>query len=183
MIDRWTQLKSGGLFRPLANAPNFEVVTYDDIAHGISRQYRFGGHLADLTVAEHCCLLHDIVPLDLKPVALFHDMMEGLGLPDVQLPFKDSPQLQGYFDLDHEKTLQALTYYGLSIDDYLTLKDYDRRIAVSEAKAMFKTGLAIPTPEWTGYIEANECLPYDLELAIWDKDEAKSQWLARLASL
>lgn len=181
--DRWTQLKSGGIFYPLREQPNFEVITYEDIAHGMSRQYRFGGHLADETVAEHCCILHDIVPNELKLVALMHDAIEGLGLPDVQLPFKNSPDLAGYKRLDERLTEQLLDYFGIPLDLMLTLHKYDSMIAVSEAKAMFKQGLAEPTNEWLDYISKHDSLPHDITVFTWVPNEAKRQWLTRFQGL
>ena len=177
--NAWTQLKSGGIFYPLRASPNWGSVTLADIAHGLARQYRFGGHLADYLVAEHCCHLYDLVPSKLRPLAIMHDNVEGLGLPDLQLPFKETPELQGYKSLDHRLTEGCLEFFGINLDDYLTFKDFDVKIAVSEAKAMFRDGRAKASEHWKAYLADHEGLPYNLGLHYWERDEAAKQWLLR----
>lgn len=179
----WTQLKSGKLFYPLLDEPNFEDVTLNDIAHGISRQFRFGGHLADYTVAEHCHVLYFNVPDKLKLAAIFHDSIEGLGFPDVQAPFKESPLLTGYRTLDHELTVKLFRFLGIPEEDLLTLKEFDFKLASSEAQAFFRMGLAQPHTEWTSWIKANPGLkPLKSKIRCLPMDIAKSWWLSLASS-
>jgi hypothetical protein len=179
----WTQLRSGKLFYPLLEEPNFEDVTLSDIAHGISRQFRFGGHLADYTVAEHCHVLFFNVPEELRLAALFHDAIEGLGFPDVQLPFKNSPLLSGYKSLDHELTRKLFKFLGISDDHLLTLKVYDCKLASSEAQAFFQMELAEPHPNWLDWLKANPGLvPLKSQIRVLPMDVAKSWWLQLAAS-
>ena len=61
------------LFEP---DPNDILLT--DIAHGLAFTCRWNGHTKTyFSVAEHCCMMHDLVPDDLKLTALFHDCEEA----------------------------------------------------------------------------------------------------------
>jgi hypothetical protein len=174
----WTQLRSGRLFYPLAERPNWEDVSDEDIGHGISRQYRFGGHLADYTVAEHCVLLFHNVPDHLKLVALYHDAIEGLGFPDVQLPFKRSPQLVGFRELDHRLTREFIEFLRIPLNELDELENYDKMIAVSEAKRFFEDGTAKPHELWTRWIAENPSIdPLKSKVLYLSPNAAKSRWL------
>jgi hypothetical protein len=175
---RWTQLHSGAVLFPLDAKPNWDVVTDEDIAHGISRQFRFGGHLADYTVAEHCVLLFHNVPDHLKLAALYHDALEGLGFPDVQLPFKSAPEMRGYKDLDEQLTSAFLEFLGIPTPLLAELKPWDKMIAVNEAKAFFEDGKAKADKLWDGWIAENPSIhPLKSKVLYLSPTGAKLRWL------
>lgn len=57
---------------------NPETICIEDIAHGLAFTCRWNGATKTyFSVAEHCCMMFDRVPDNLKPVALFHDSEEA----------------------------------------------------------------------------------------------------------
>jgi hypothetical protein len=59
-------------------APNSNKYLLDDIAHGLAFNCRWNGATKTyFSVAEHCCMMHDEAPNELKALALFHDAEEA----------------------------------------------------------------------------------------------------------
>lgn len=71
-----------------SDARNMEICI-DDIAHALSQQPRFGGHLPRFySVAQHCIHVTDHLPPELKLAGLLHDASEAY-LIDVPRPVKE----------------------------------------------------------------------------------------------
>lgn len=69
-------------------APDPATIVIEDIAHSLSMQPRFGGHLPEFySVAQHCCHCFDSVGPDFKMEALMHDASEAY-LLDIPSPIK-----------------------------------------------------------------------------------------------
>lgn len=67
---------------------NMEVCI-EDIAHALSQQPRFGGHLPTFySVAQHCVEVANMLPLEHKLAGLLHDASEAY-LIDVPRPVKE----------------------------------------------------------------------------------------------
>lgn len=83
----WIITRSGQKF-DLAN-PNADMVHPADIAHSLSMQCRFNGHTIDFySVAQHCCLVADLVPAEHQLAALLHDATEAY-VGDMVRPLKE----------------------------------------------------------------------------------------------
>ena len=68
--------------------PDPETIVIEDIAHALSHQGRFGGHLPQFyTVAQHSIFCADLAPDEHKFAALMHDASEAY-LLDVPRPIK-----------------------------------------------------------------------------------------------
>lgn len=64
---------------------DFDIV---DIAHALSNQCRFGGHLPQFySVAQHCLLCSELIVPELRLTALMHDASEAY-LLDIPSPIK-----------------------------------------------------------------------------------------------
>ncbi len=68
--------------------PDPETLCIEDIAHALSHQCRFGGHLPEFySVAQHCIYCCEEAPPHLKVEALLHDASEAY-LVDIPRPIK-----------------------------------------------------------------------------------------------
>lgn len=83
----WIITRSGLKF-DLAK-PNADMVSTADIAHSLSMQCRFNGHTSEFySVAQHCCLVADLVPAEHQLAALLHDATEAY-VGDLVRPLKE----------------------------------------------------------------------------------------------
>lgn len=89
--------------------PTPDMISIVDIAHALSNQSRFGGHLPTFySVAQHSILCHMLAPGYLKKEALMHDASEAY-LIDVPKPIKN--RLTNYKEIeDNLMTLIAHTF-------------------------------------------------------------------------
>lgn len=84
--------------------PNADLISIGDIAHALSMQSRFGGHLPMFySVAQHCVLACEYVSDEHKLAALLHDASEAY-LIDVPRPVKE--RLNNYKEI--ENTLMSI---------------------------------------------------------------------------
>lgn len=87
--------------------PDIETICIEDIAHSLSNQCRFGGHLPHFySVAQHSILTATLVPEEHKLAALLHDASEAY-LIDVPRPVKK--HLTNYHEI--ENTIMKLIAY------------------------------------------------------------------------
>ena len=94
--DCWIQVASGKAFPVLAPAP--EDIDINDIAHALSRQCRFGGHVKveHYSVAQHSVLCSQYVSdPDYALQALLHDAAEAYCV-DLPRPIKNCGLIDGY---------------------------------------------------------------------------------------
>ena len=106
------QLYSGVYFDPLN--PDPALITIEDIAHALSLQCRYAGHCRyHYSVAQHCCLVHDVVDPHLRRWALLHDADEGLGLPDLPTLVKRDPRMTAYREAQAAIMRAVVERFGL----------------------------------------------------------------------
>ena len=68
--------------------PTADMVHTADIAHSLSMQCRFNGHTSQFySVAQHCCLVAELVPAEHQLAALLHDATEAY-VGDMVRPLK-----------------------------------------------------------------------------------------------
>lgn len=84
----WIAMADGLAFDPFA--PTVESIRIEDIARGLSRICRFGGHTREFySVAQHSVLCSRVASLGYEMEALLHDAHEALdGLGDLCAPVK-----------------------------------------------------------------------------------------------
>ena len=94
---------TGRMIRPLD--PDPADICIEDIAHALSMQPRFTGHLRKFSsVAEHCIRTAMLAPDHLKLEALLHDASEAY-LADIARPVKKAPEFGGVY-LKYEAQLE-----------------------------------------------------------------------------
>jgi uncharacterized protein len=90
--------------------PTMEMICIDDIAHALSNQCRFGGHLPKFySVAQHSILTSVIVAPENKLAALLHDASEAY-LLDIPRPIKK--KLSNYAEVEHNLMTVIAEKYG-----------------------------------------------------------------------
>lgn len=105
--------------------PKVSDIHVEDIAHALSMLCRYGGHVPQFySVAQHACLVHDLVPPELRAAALHHDDNEALQ-GDMISPLKYSSVGVGYRSA--EERCQRVIFKALRIPWRLMseIKKYD----------------------------------------------------------
>jgi 5'-deoxynucleotidase YfbR-like HD superfamily hydrolase len=129
----WIQTFLGIRFNP--THPIVDNIEIEDIAHSLSMQCRFVGHLPVFySVAQHAYLSSFLVnDPKLSLSALLHDGSEAY-LADMSRPLKRSGVMQGYLDL--EKKMQAAIYtkFGLPIEIPQEVIDADNIMLMTELR-------------------------------------------------
>lgn len=127
---------SGNFFNPLD--PNPDSITIEDIAHGLSHQFRFGGHTKyPLTVAEHSVSVCRLLPVEHQLAGLLHDAAEGLGLPDLITPVKRN--IPGYEEAENRVMEVIAKKFGFQWPLHQAVKNADRK-ALEIEWDVFKIG-------------------------------------------
>ena len=104
--NAWIHTYTGKKFYPQNPTP--ESICIEDIAHALSMQCRFGGHVSEFySIAQHSVLVSYLCDESNRLCALLHDAAEAF-LMDCLSPIKRMPELQGYKLL--EKKVQQAIY-------------------------------------------------------------------------
>jgi hypothetical protein len=134
------QTYSGRSLNPLA--PRAADIVVEDIAHALSMQCRFGGHVRQFySVAQHSFLVSHAVPVADALWALLHDASEAY-LMDLPTPVKETGPLKGYRGV--EAQLQRIIYqtFGLTGDEPASIAQADLGVLLLEVDAIHTTPAA-----------------------------------------
>lgn len=167
---------TGRPFWPLQ--PSSVGLSIIDIAHALSNQCRYSGHVAWFySTAQHCCLLADYcIAQGLSPLValqlLMHDAAEAY-LVDVPRPVKQfMPQ---YRQWDHAVNVVIrdwMNWGSLPLPD--VQDDFDSRIIVDER-------LALMSRSGNDWGHRGEALGVKIER--WSPEKAEREFLTRYAAL
>lgn len=148
--------------------PNFSIV---DIAHALSMNCRFNGHLKSFySVAQHSCIACEVARKEDELKALLHDAHEAY-TTDMPWPFKD--KAPGIKELQDAIDSKLYDYFGVDNPYTEAIKKIDIRLGLTEArdlmmnKDIYKTFCAYKD----GY------RPYPFEIEPMDPIQAESQFL------
>lgn len=183
-------LISGKPFNPIH--PDVDAIRIEDIAHALSLNCRFTGHVMQhYSVAQHCCLVSDEMFNEAIELGgseadaayaglwgLLHDASEAY-LCDMSRMVKRSPQMIGYREIEHQ--LQATVYraFGLIGCEPAELHAHDLRVGATEARDLLNGGIP---PWWPNeYKDVRNHLPFKIEP--WPHVVAKSRFLSRYQRL
>ena len=102
------------------------MICIDDIAHSLSNQSRFGGHLPEYySVAQHSFLCSQIVDPQFKLQALLHDASEAY-LLDVPRPIKN--RLSNYKEIEDKLMFLIAEKFGFKYPLEEEVKHADERM-------------------------------------------------------
>ena len=151
MRDDSIQTYTGHGVRPLDLSP--EDVCLEDIAHALSMQCRFTGHVSQFySVAEHSVEVSRLLTRsEQKEHALWgllHDASEAY-LVDVAAPMKQTPGFEAFRDIERSIMEVVCDKFGLLRGEPPQVKWADRRLLATEAKQLM-TPLH---PDWTNLVE------------------------------
>lgn len=106
--------------------PDPETISIFDIAHALSMQVRFNGHIASWwSVADHCLLVARMLPLELKLHGLLHDAAEAF-ISDLPRPLKRMKHLIGYRLVERRMERAISRRFGLPFKLPVEIKRADR---------------------------------------------------------
>jgi uncharacterized protein len=168
----WIQTYSGKRFTPTAPIPGAIVI--QDIAHSLSMQCRFTGHVERFySVAQHSVMVSYICDMKDAKWGLLHDASEAY-LIDVPRPLKRSGNFDAY--LDYEKTMQKAVCqrFFLSEEEPESVKRADKILLATEARDL----MGPLHPDW--HVD-DKPLAFTIEPA--SPQEAKIMFMKRFCEL
>lgn len=172
MRGNWFRTFSGKLFYPLD--PRAEEICIEDIAHALSLQCRFTGHVSHFySVAQHSVIVsHLCDPADAL-WGLLHDAPEAY-IGDMSSPLKHTPEMSLFRDTEKLITEKVCERFNLTPNEPASVKAADKRLVLKEA-ANF--GLDI-----TGWDTESLPLPGD-PICGWPPEFAEIAFLERYRAL
>lgn len=103
--------------------PNPDDIIIEDIAHALSNQCRFGGHIRRFySVAQHSIFCSDLASPRLRLQALLHDASEAY-LIDIPSPIKS--ELCNYKEIEHNLMVVISQKFGFDFPMDDEVKDID----------------------------------------------------------
>jgi 5'-deoxynucleotidase YfbR-like HD superfamily hydrolase len=168
----WMQTFTGRKVFPLNLLP--EDVCLADIAHALSMQCRFSGHVREFySVAQHSVLVSVYCDPAYALLGLLHDASEAY-LMDLPRPLKHSP----FFAFYREQEAAAMAAILNHFDPFCmwpphlqpSIKEADDRMLATEARDL----MAPLHPEWRS-LKA----PYTRRVVSWSPEEAEIAFLRR----
>lgn len=144
--------------------PEPEMICIEDIAHSLSHQCRFGGHLKEFySVAQHSFICSQIVPKPYALQALLHDASEAY-LLDIPSPIKS--RLSNYKEIEDGLMLAIASKFNFTYPLSKEIKEAD--------KAMLEL-------EWDKLMLGN--VQVDDSFKAWSSGYAKMRFLDRFKEL
>ena len=120
-MSTYTQTFSGGIICP--QDPIGDEIKIEDIAHALSQQPRFGGHLREFfSVAQHCILVSHYCARRDALWGLLHDASEAY-IADICRPVKKG--LIGYKEAEDKLMAAVCQKFGLDLVMPASVKEAD----------------------------------------------------------
>ncbi len=162
---QWMQTVTGRRFWPID--PRADEIDIRDISGALSKLCRFGGQsLRFYSVAEHCVLMAERAPDDLKLTALLHDASEAY-LCDIIRPIK--PFLSNYYEIEERLERAVADRFGLVYPWAPEVKRLDTAILADERDQ----AMAPPPVPWSQTTEP----PLGVTLQFWSPMLAEAEFL------
>lgn len=172
MTDRgpWTSTASGGRFYPLN--PIQDEVDIFDIAHALSNQCRFAGHVIHhYSVAQHSVLVSQLAPKGFELEGLMHDAAEAY-VVDVPYPIKPHIPQHGVIEENVLKVIGEKYSFPHVMSEEINF--LDRSIVKDEAIQLLRADV----DEWGSPFE-----PLGIEIEEWTPRQARDAFIKRFYEL
>jgi 5'-deoxynucleotidase YfbR-like HD superfamily hydrolase len=176
MSDCWLQTFSGVQFFPLS--PRVEDIRIEDIAHALSNQCRFSGHVKQFySVAEHSVRIARVLrnqgcKNEVVLWGLLHDASEAY-LVDLPRPLKRTRELGDAYQKIEQNLMKAVCQrFGLPIFQPHCVSEADHRILITE-----KRDLLGPAPAPWSEEQGVAIEPYVWKIYPWTPDQAEAAFL------
>jgi hypothetical protein len=134
----------------------------DVIAFALSNINRYTGHVGQYSVAQHCVLVSEQLPDELKLSGLLHDATEAY-IGDVSKPLK--ALLPEYRKIEAWYHEQIDTLFDV-VTEHPDIKEADLRMLITEASAF-----GLPLDEFPN------ALPYNIEFEPWPAEVARLKFI------
>jgi uncharacterized protein len=169
-IGDWIQVYSGGAFWPLDPRP--EEVRIEDIAHALSNQCRFSGHVRRFySVAQHSIHVTELCPPEHRLAALLHDAPEAYVI-DLPRPIKQLPELHPYRVAELKVWEAVVLRFGLQLILPARVVEADHIMLASEVRDLMTPCERV----WGKWVR--EIVPREAPVNPWGPARAESTFLA-----
>ena len=126
---------------------NIQDVPIEDIAHALSMNCRFNGHLSQFySVAQHSVIVSYLVPDRMRLTALMHDVSEAF-VPDMPRPFKKF--ITGFEEYEDKIQRAVSEHYGTQYPLPDEVNHVDKNIVRDEATHLYSS-----PPDWIEFYES-----------------------------
>lgn len=170
--EAWIQTYSGRRFNP--TNPVTGAIVIQDIAHALSMQCRFSGHVKKFySVAQHSVNVSYICDQADALWGLMHDASEAY-LVDIPSPLKRSGKFESYKELEAHMQKAICERFDLPIVEPPSVKRADTILLATEARDL----MSPLHPDW---IQPCEPLPFKIEPL--SQQDAKNLFMKRFFEL
>lgn len=170
--DAWIQTYSGRRFNP--TNPYVDAIVIQDIAHPLSMQCRFSGHVRKFySVAQHSVLVSYICDSADALWGLLHDASEAY-LVDVPRPIKRSGKFGAYIEFENNMQKAICKRFGLPEIEPPSVKKADTILLATEARDL----MSPLHPDWR-----QPCDPLPFKIEPLSQQDAKNLFMKRFYEL
>ena len=166
--------------------PDNSAYCIDDIAHALALQCRYNGHCREFySVAQHCCLVHDVCPAGLRWLGLMHDAAEAY-LGDVVSPIKTDVSIHGVPFRDIEDDVLAAILHRVGLGKRNLPRDMEKVKPYDIAILLYERQHLLPMKQEWGIPHSKLSLQLIAEwpvLECWSPAEAERVFLQRYKEL
>ncbi|WP_202598525.1 MULTISPECIES: hypothetical protein [unclassified Vibrio] len=133
------------------------IADIESIAFALAHINRYTGHVGQYSVAQHCVMVSEQLPDELKLSGLLHDAPEAY-IGDVSKPLKkllpDYQRIEQFYHSEIDQQFNVTT-------EHPAIKEADLRMLITEAEAF-----GLPLDEFP------KAVPFDIEFELWSPEQA-----------
>jgi hypothetical protein len=175
-IGQWGCTANGWKYWPTDPRPG-DIETLD-IAHALSLQCRFGGHVSEFySVAQHSVAVSFACDPADALWGLLHDASEAY-IVDIPRPLKYAAGMEGYVRLEQAMMRAVCERFGLPLDMPESVRYADEVLLATEARDLMPHHGPAGVPHW-GLTHP----PLPDRIACWSPTQARIHFLDRLHDL